>query len=334
MLKNVVALVLPGVAPFELGVTCELFGVDRKDTGGPSFDFTLCTPEPGSVRTNLGFTIDIQAGLDVTQNADLVVIPSFPRGAELTPAIVEVLRSVHARGARLLSVCSGAFALAEAGLLDGRRCTTHWMYTQELAQRYPSAEVDPAVLYVDDDRITTSAGSAAGIDAGLYLIRCELGAAMAAAVARRMVVPPQRDGGQAQYIDRPILPVQADSLSELLDWMTANLSLDQSVETLAAKAHMSPRTFARRFRAETGTTPASWLTKQRLHLARELLEKSNLSVESIANKVGFGTAAVLRHHFTRTVGTTPHAYRRTFACPEDMLREAEESLREELTLAN
>ena len=320
MLRKVVALVIPGVAPFELGVTCELFGIDRTSTGGPSFDFTLCAPEPGDIRTSLGFTMNIQAGLEATQGADLVVIPAFPRDAVLNDETIAMLREVHARGSWLMSVCSGAFALAAAGLLDGRRCTTHWMYTQELADSYPGAEVDPAVLYVDQDRIITSAGSAAGIDAGLHLIRCELGAAMAASVARRMVVPPQRDGGQAQYIDRPILPVQADSLAELLDWMAANLAIEQSVESLANKAHMSARTFARRFRAETGTTPASWLTSQRLQMARELLEKSNLSVESIAVKVGFGTAAVLRHHFTRTVGTTPHAYRRTFACPDEVLQ--------------
>jgi transcriptional regulator GlxA family with amidase domain len=212
----------------------------------------------------------------------------------------------------VLSICSGSFALGQAGLLDGRQCTTHWMYTDELSRTFPLARVNPAVLYVDDDRVITSAGTAAGIDACLHLVRRELGATTASAIARRMVVPPHRDGGQAQYVDTP-LPCDADTLAPLLAWMVENLEEELSVPDLAARAFVSERTFARRFRAETGTTPAAWVTRQRLVRAQEMLERSDASIEEIARLCGFGTAGVLRHHFARTLGTSPQAYRRTFA---------------------
>ncbi len=320
MLNTVVALVLPQISPFELGIVCELFGVDRSATGGGKFDFTLITPTPGRVRSDLGFYLEISDGLGAMESADLVLLPAFPHDQEVPEFVLEALRSAHRRGAYLLSVCSGAFAFAAAGLLDGRRCTTHWMHAAELSARYPKAMVDPSVLYIEDDRIITSAGSAAGIDAGLYLIRCELGAGVAANIARRMVVPPHREGGQAQYIDLPIPVSDCDSLTEILAWMTANLEVEQTVDDLAARALMSPRTFARRFRAETGTTPAAWLTTQRLLRARELLEMSDRSVDSIAELAGFGTGAVLRHHFARAVGTTPQAYRRTFTGKSPAMR--------------
>jgi transcriptional regulator GlxA family with amidase domain len=314
MLEKVAVLVLPDIAMFELGISAELFSIDRTDTGGGRFDFTLCSTTAGPVRTELGLDLQVAAGLEATLNADLIVVTPISSSDVAPEPVLEALRAAHQRGAWLLSICSGAFVLAAAGLLDGRRCTTHWMHSDELAARYPRAIVDPSVLYVEQDRIITSAGSAAGIDAGLHLIRKELGAQVAANIARRMVVPPHRDGGQAQFIERPILACDADSLTEVLEWMAVNVHLDQSVDELAAHALMSPRTFARRFRAETGTTPAVWVAQQRLQRTRELLETTNLSIDRIAELTGFGSAPVLRHHFTRDMGVTPQAYRRRFSC--------------------
>lgn len=315
MLRSVAVVVLPNVAPFELGTLCEVFGIDRRDTGGPVFDFTVCAAEPGTYRSKGGFSLVVEHDLSATEHADLVAVPAYGDDASLPEEVLEALRDAHARGAWVLSVCSGAFALGRAGLLDGRRCTTHWMHAAELQRRWPTAEVDPGVLYVDDDRVVTSAGTAAGIDASLYLVRRELGAAAAAAIARRMVVPPHRDGGQAQYIDTP-LPCDADTLAPLLAWMVEHLDTELTVPDLAARALLSERTFARRFRAETGTTPAAWVTRQRVARAQELLERTEAPVEEVARLAGFGTAAVLRHHFARTLGTSPLAYRHRFACTE------------------
>ena len=313
MLRSVAAIVLPNVAPFELGVACEVFGIDRADTGGPSFDFVVCAEKPGLVSTKGGlYSITVEHGLEATADVDLVIVPAYGDTGPVPEAVLDAVRAAHARGAWVLSICSGAFALGEAGLLDNRRCTTHWMHSTELRRRFPLAQIDPAVLYVDDDRVITSAGTAAGIDACLHLVRRELGAAAATAVARRMVVPPHRDGGQAQFVDTP-LPCDADTLAPLLAWMVENLETDLTVPDLAARAFVSERTFARRFRAETGTTPAAWVTRQRVVRAQEMLERSDASIEEIARLCGFGTAAVLRHHFARTLGTSPQAYRRTFA---------------------
>lgn len=312
MLRSVTVVALPGVAAFELGVLCEVFGIDRTDTGGPRFDFRVCGVEPGTVPTRLGFSLVVNHGLEATRGADLVAVPAYGERAGLPEPVLAALRDARARGAWVLSVCSGAFALGEAGLLDGRGCTTHWMHADALSRRFPAARVDPAVLYVEDDGVITSAGTAAGIDACLHLVRRELGAADAAAIARRMVVPPHRDGGQAQYVEAP-LPPQADTLAPVLAWMAEHLDAEVSVADLAARAIMSPRTFARRFRAETGTTPAAWLVRQRVARAQELLERSDAGVEEVAHRSGFGTGAALRHHFGRIVGTSPLAYRRTFA---------------------
>jgi transcriptional regulator GlxA family with amidase domain len=312
MLSNVAAIALPGVAPFELGVLCEVFGIDRSDQGLPNFDFAVCGLEPGGVRTSLDFELAVHHGLERLAEADLVGVPAYPRDAILPASLFEALREAVERGAKVLSVCSGAFALGQAGLLDGRRCTTHWMYTDELARRFPRAEVDPAVLYVDDGPVITSAGTAAGIDACLHLVRSELGANVASAIARRMVVPPHRDGGQAQYIETPVAVSACETLEPVLAWMSEHLDQEMTVEQLARRALMSPRTFARRFRAETGTTPMHWLTGQRILLAQQLLEETDDPVELVATKCGFGTAAVMRHHFTRWRNTTPLAYRRTF----------------------
>ncbi|GAA4627215.1 helix-turn-helix domain-containing protein [Cellulomonas oligotrophica] len=315
VLRSVAAVVLPGTSPFELGVACEVFGIDRSDTGGPSFDFRVCGPDPGvPVPTKTGFSLVVEHGLDATTDVDLVVVPAYGSLPVPVPAaVLDALRAAHARGAWVLSICSGAFALGEAGLLDGRRCTTHWMHADDLARRHPAAVVDPDVLFVEAGTVITSAGTAAGIDACLHLVRRELGAAAATAVARRMIVPPQRDGGQAQYVDTP-LPPRADTLAPLLAWMLEHLEEDLSVPALAARALLSERTFARRFRAETGATPAAWVARQRVARAQELLERTDAGVEEIARRCGLRTAAHLREHFARTLRTSPQAYRRRFAC--------------------
>jgi len=312
-LDTVVAVVMDGVAPFELGVLCESWGIDRRDTGGPSFDFTVCAVRPGRVATSLGFALDVDCGLDRVADADLVTVPAMPRDEPVPPELTEALRAAYDRGARLLSVCTGAFVLGAAGLLDGRECTTHWMYVDELQARFPEARVNCGVLYVDEDPVITSAGSAAGVDACLHLIRKELGARMANSVARRMVVPPHRDGGQAQFVETPVPVPSADTLQPVLTWMNAHLDQEMTVDDLARRAAMSPRTFARRFRAETGTTPHQWMTTQRLLLAERLLEESDAPIEAVAARAGFGNAATLRHHFAQARGTTPAAYRRTFS---------------------
>ncbi|MFE6971808.1 helix-turn-helix domain-containing protein [Isoptericola sp. NPDC057653] len=318
MIRKVAAVVVPGVAPFELGVAYEVFGIDRSDTGGPAFEFTLCTPRPGPVMTKGGFPVVVERGLDALDDADLVVVVAYgidEEGDEVLPgAYLDALRGAHDRGAWLFAICSGAFALAGAGLLDGRRCTTHWMYTERLAAEVPTADVDPDALYVEDGRVLTSAGTAAGIDAALHLVRSELGAEAARSIARRMVVPPQREGGQAQFVVDP-LPREGESLAGLLSWMRAHLAEEHTVPRLARRAALSERTFARRFRQETGTTPAAWLARQRVARAQELLETTPAPVDEIARVCGFGSAPVLRHHFARQLGTSPVAYRRRFAAP-------------------
>lgn len=313
VLRSVALVALPGLAPFEFGVVCEVFGIDRRDHGGPAFDFTIVTADPGPVRTSLGFDMVITEGLAAAETADLIAVPAHPIGAA-DERVLDLLRRAHARGAWILSVCSGAFLLARAGLLDGKRATTHWMHADELARRFPAVDVDPDVLFVQEGRIVTSAGTAAGIDAGLHIVREELGAAAANVVARRMVVPPQRHGGQAQYIRTPVPEVRADSFSEVTEWMLDHLDQELTIDLLARRALMSPRTFARRFRADLGTTPLAWLNRQRLLRAQQLLEETDLPLEAVAARVGFGTGAVMRHHFVRVLQTTPAAYRRTFAC--------------------
>ena len=312
MLRNVAAIALDGVAPFELGVLCEAFGVDRSDQGLPRLDFAVCGVKPGPVRTSMGFTVVVEEGLERLAEADLIGVPAMPRDGEYPEAVLAELRAAVDRGARVLSVCTGAFVLAAAGLLDGRRCTTHWRYSDELAARYPLAKVDCNVLYVDDGPVITSAGTAAGIDACLHIWRSEHGAAVATMIARRMVVPPHREGGQAQFVEAPIRPAEVQTLSGVLDYMAGRLQEDMTVESLAKLANMSPRTFARRFRAETGTTPYDWLLARRVAAAQKLLEEGDDPIEVVASRCGFGTAGVLRHHFAKRLGTTPQAYRSAF----------------------
>jgi transcriptional regulator GlxA family with amidase domain len=319
----VAALAVDGVAPFELAVACEVFGIDRSDLVDPWYRFKVCAID-SPVRTSIGFTIDTPYGLDDLARADTVIVPASSHDEEQpSPLLIDALQRAHRRGARIMSVCSGAFTLAAAGLLDGRRATTHWVHADELARRYPSIDVDPKVLYVDEGDVLTSAGTAAGIDLCLHVVRLDHGAEVANAVARRMVVPPHRDGGQAQFVDQPMAPSAGeDPLAGVLGWMLEHLDEQLSVDDLAARAAMSPRTFARRFRAVTGTTPLQWLLSQRIVLAQRLLETTDESVELVAHRCGFSTAAGMRQHFQRVTGTSPLAYRRTFTCTHDASEEA------------
>ncbi|WP_211878389.1 GlxA family transcriptional regulator [Pseudarthrobacter albicanus] len=314
MITSVAMIVVPNFSIFEFGTAFEVFGIDRsaRGSGVPAFDFRVCTPEPGDVPMKSGLSMQVGLGLEAAADADLVIMAPFGRDEDVSEAVLEVLRAAHERGAWVMSICSGAFALARAGLLDGRRCTTHWHYSQELAAKYPAALVDENVLYVQDGRIITSAGTAAGIDACLHLIRLEFGAKVAAGIARDMVVPPHRDGGQAQYIDRPVPRCGSEPMEELLQWMLGHLEKDHPVNGLAARVHMSPRTFARRFRSETGATPAAWLNSQRVLRAQELLETTELNIDEVARESGFGHTVLLRHHFTKALDTSPQSYRRTF----------------------
>ncbi|WP_067547197.1 DJ-1/PfpI family protein [Nocardia crassostreae] len=312
MLSKVAVVLNDRLAMFEFGVVCEVFGLDRTADGLPGFDFRVCGLEQGKPlrSSSPGIQVTPEYGLEELRDADLVAIPAFPFYAniKIDERVVAAVRDASERGATVLTVCSGAFLAGEAGLLDGRKCTTHWRYVEQLAERYPLATVDPDVLFVDEGNLITSAGTAAGIDACLHLVRRELGSAAANGIARRMVVPPQRDGGQRQFIERPVVECSSDSLSETLHWMGENLELPHTVGSLAARTAMSTRTFA----AETGTTPVKWLTGQRILLAKHLLEDTDMDLETLAHRCGFGSGALLRHHFQRLVGIAPVEYRRRF----------------------
>lgn len=312
-MHRVVTLVGPRVSMFELAVPCEVFGIDRSELSDPWYRHRVAAFVPGPHTTPEGVVVDTPYGLEELAEADTVVIPAPSYAGPPPEDLLEALRAAHARGARLLSVCTGAFLLAATGLLDGKRATTHWMHADELARRFPLVKVDPKVLYIDEGDVMTSAGTAAGIDLMLHVVRLDHGADVANAVARRMVVPPHRDGGQAQFVDLPIPdPERDEPLAGLLGWMLEHVDEDLSVEQLARRAGMSPRTFARRFRALTGTTPHQWLLGQRILLAQRLLETTDEPVELVARRCGFGTAAGLRQHFGRAVSSSPQAYRRAF----------------------
>jgi transcriptional regulator GlxA family with amidase domain len=320
MLNTVSALVLDGLAVFEFGVICEVFGIDRSADGVPNFDFKVCGLEAGKpVRTAVGASVTPDHDLSALAGADLVAVPAIsdPGEAGYPVEALDALRAAADAGSIILTVCSGAFVAGAAGLLDGRECTTHWMHADELARLYPTARVDRNVLFVDDGNLITSAGTAAGIDACLHLVRRELGSAVTNVIARRMVVPPQRDGGQRQYIDQPIPVRCSESFAPQLDWIMQNIDKPHTVTTLARRASMSARTFARRFVEETGTTPMQWVTDQRVLYAQRLLEESDLEIDRVAERAGFGNATLLRHHFRRIIGVTPSDYRRRFTCESD-----------------
>lgn len=315
-MTSVAAIVTPGFSMFEFSIACESFGLDRSELGVPRFDFRTVTPDPGPVVSEIGLELRIDDDLSFADQADIVVVPPMGSPLRTTPdsRVLDVIRRAVVRGAWVVSYCTGAFVIAASGVLDGGRATTHWRSSERLAREYPQIEVDPDVLYVQWGKILTSAGTAAGLDASLHLLRQEIGAEHANTVARSMVVPPQRDGGQAQFIERPIPDHPATSLAPVTDWALDNLHLDLTVDDLAARSHMSPRTFARRFKADMGATPAAWLARQRVMHAQRLLERTDFSIDRIAADCGFGSAAVLRQNFTRILGVTPSAYRDRFCC--------------------
>lgn len=312
-MRTVAVVVQDGVEPFGLGAMCEVWAEPyHPEDDNPVFEFVVCTPRPGRVRTDSGFDLHVDRGLDDAARADLVIIVPKRDFREPSPEVAALAAAVHARGAWVLAHCTAAFTLGEAGLLDGRRCTTHWRHGDALAAAFPAARVDSNVLYVQDGRVITGAGSAAGVDAALHLMRQVFGASVAAKAARRMVVPAHREGGQAQFTARVLPDLQTDTLGPLLTWIVEHLTDDLSVEVLARRQLTSPRTLARRFREETGTTPHAWVTAQRVAAAEEQLESTDHPVEWIAQQVGFGSAAVLRQHFARSRGVSPQRYRRTF----------------------
>jgi transcriptional regulator GlxA family with amidase domain len=312
--QTVAVIVQDHAEPFGLGSLVEVWGEpEHPEDRTPVFDFRVCTPRPGRVKGRSDYDLFVDRGLEATEDADLICLAPHHDYLNQDPAVIEAIQAADARGALLYAHCSGTFDLGAAGLLDGRECTTHWRYTDVLEELYPEAKVRPDVLYCHDGNVLTGAGSAAGIDASLHLMRDLYGARVAATVARRIVVPPHRDGGQAQFIERAVPDCDTETFGPLLEWILQNLDEDLDVATLARKSLMSPRTFARRFRAETGATPHSWVTGQRVQAAEELLELTDHPVEWIADEVGFGNAAALRHHFTRVRGVSPQQYRRTFA---------------------
>lgn len=313
-LRRVAALILEPMAAFEYAVAAEIFGMDRTEDGVPAFDFLTAGCRAGEpVAMNTGGAVVPTHSWSDAVDADLIILPAGAVRDEYPAELLDVIRAAHARGATVVTICSGAYPLAATGLLDGKRATTHWRHLEDFARRFPAVEVTMDVLYVDNGSLITGAGTAAGIDACLHLVRRELGATVANAIARRMVVPPQRDGGQRQYVAAPVPECTAESLQPVLAHVVENLGEPHSVPTMARQALMSERTFARRFAAETGTTPHQWLLQQRVLRARELLEASDSSIERVAQMVGFSSAAVLRTHFQSVVGTSPQRYRQAFA---------------------
>ncbi len=304
----VAALALPSVEAFDLAIPAQVFG-DRRQAD--RYSFTVCAPTPGPVPCTTGYAINASHGLEQLVAADTVVVPGFLPLDSPGEEVCSALQAAVARGARVVSVCTGAFALAAAGLLDDRRATTHWLYAGELGARYPMVKVDPDVLWVDEGSVLTSAGLAAGIDLCVQLVRADYGSDAAISIARYMVVAPHRDGGQAQLLERPV-PPPAQSLAATCDWALARLAEPLTVADLARHAGWAPRTFARRFVAETGMAPLHWLAAARVREARRLLEVTDLPVDDVAARSGLGSAANLRLHLARDAGTTPTAYRATY----------------------
>ncbi len=311
---NVVLVAGEGAALFELAVASEVFGIDRTaEYGVPWYRLTVCSPGGRAVTCDTGLRIQGTVGVLALRDADLVIVSPFAQETAVPGLLLQELRRAHRRGAQVVSLCTGAFVLAAAGLLNGRGATTHWEDCEQLATEYPLIQVDPDVLYVDGGDILTSAGSAAAIDLCLHIVRRDYGAEIAARLARELVVPPFREGGQAQYIESPLPALdQADPFLGVLSWAQANLGEPITIADLAKRSAMSKRNFARRFVATLGTTPYRWIVRQRLQLAQRLLETTDLPLEAIAEASGFATAANLRARFLDGVNTTPSAYRRTF----------------------
>jgi transcriptional regulator GlxA family with amidase domain len=327
--RSVAVLAFDRVIGFELGIPCEVFGAAGRRADGPEissglYDVRVCGPSHRLATNAWGdhvFGITPPHPLTAAEDVDTVVVPGVTGYQEPAPEpILDLLRRAHARGARIASVCTGAFVLAAAGLLDGLRATTHWAAAEDLARSYPRVRVDPAVLYVDNDNVLTSAGMAAGLDMCLHIVRHDYGATVAADTARSIVMPLERDGGQAQFIAHPD-PIGADTgLQPTLLWMQDNVARPLTLVDIARHAQLSVRTLNRRFREQIGSTPMQWLIRQRLHRAQQLLETTSMSVEEVARRSGFGTAIALRQHFARHIGTSPLAYRRAFQTPRPVSR--------------
>ncbi|QFY11725.1 helix-turn-helix domain-containing protein [Nonomuraea phyllanthi] len=314
---RVAVLAFDGMAPFELGCVVEFFGLPRPELDVPWYSLAVCAETMEPLRVVGGFTMRAAYGLDVLAEADTVIVPGVAdvRG-DVSGPLVTALRHAHARGARMVSICSGAFALAAAGLLDGREATTHWRYADLLRERFPHVEVNPSVLYVDGGDVLTSAGSAAGLDLLVHLVRTDHGPGVANAVARRLVIPPHREGGQAQFIQAAVTPVEDDdAVGRAMSWALGHLARPISVADLARVAHMSERSFARHFKRQTGTSPLRWVIAQRVAASLPMLESTGAPVEEIGAAVGFESAVTFRHHFTRAMRTSPSAYRRAFSAP-------------------
>jgi AraC family transcriptional activator FtrA len=310
----VVALAYDRLCTFEFGCTVELFALDRPELKVDWYDFAVCAVDPGPIRAAGGITIDAPCDPQLLERADTIVIPGWRGMDEAVPhALLASLRAAHARGARLCSICSGVFVLAAAGLLEGLRATTHWRYTDQLARRFPAIDVQPDHLYVDTGQVITSAGSAAGIDMLLHLVRRDYGAQVANLVAQRLVVPPHREGGQAQFLPRPMAHDDKGRLARLIDWVRAHPALPHTVASMAERAAMSPRTLQRQFNEATGLGPVEWLIRERVAIVKDLLETADIPLSLVAERAGFGSEESLRHHFRRLASTTPGAYRRQFA---------------------
>lgn len=313
--ETVAVVAFDGISPFHLSVPCMVFGEDRTETGEPRFRVKVCAPRPGELRTNAGFALVVPHGLEAIRRAQIVVVPSWRDDCSAAPPeLIRALRAAHRRGAIVMGLCLGAFVLAEAGLLDGRPATTHWKLAPIFAKQYPKVKLQPEVLYVDDGSVLTSAGTAAGIDCCLHLLRVRHGAETANRAARRMVVAPHRQGGQAQYIEQPVpAAAERDRLAPLLEWLGRHLDTPHELDDLARRALMSRRNFTRRFRESTGTTVGQWMQNQRLALAQRLLETTDHPVERVATGAGFGSAVSLRKHFVSAFKLSPTAYRQQFS---------------------
>lgn len=311
-MNTVAAVVSQGLLTFDFAIACEVFGLDRSDIVDPWYDFVVVSADPPPLRTSTGFLVDGIEPLAAAESADTVIVPGWADpNAEPGPELSALLRRRHAEGARIVSFCTGTFALAAAGLLEKRRATTHWMYADDLRRRYPTIDLDPSVLFVEDENVFTAAGTAAGMDLSLHLVARDFGQSVANAVCRRVVLPPLRQGGQAQYIEHA-LPRDSDGLGPLLEWIDGNLDRALDVGMLAERAHLSVRSLNRRFDAELGMPPKRWIATRRAVRARELLETTRLPVAVVATRCGFPSTASLRSTFARMFMTTPHAYRSTF----------------------
>jgi AraC family transcriptional activator FtrA len=310
----VAAVAYDRLCTFEFGCVVELFALPRPELDVAWYDFAVCATERGPLRAAGGIEMSVAHSLRLLDRAQTIVIPGWRDADEPPPAeLVNKLRRAYDRGARLCSICSGVFVLAAAGVLDGKRATTHWKYVDRLASRYPSVHVEPNALYVDEGRILTSAGSAAGLDMLVHLVRKDFGAKVANQVAQRLVIPPHREGGQAQFVPRPVSLDERGRLAKLLDWLRAHLAAEHTVDSLASRAAMSARTLQREFKAATGVAPYEWIVRERIERAKELLETSRLAAQEVAERVGMGSAESLRHHFRLRVGTTPAQYRARFS---------------------